>query len=92
MSDRAGLLAELGSLPCENGEPVFESPWQAKTFAMVLQLHESGAFSWTEWAHELSQNIAEYEATAPIKDGDDYYTLWQLSLERIVERKGLISG
>ncbi len=90
MNDRSVHLANLG-LPVADGEPVFESPWQAKTFAMVLQLHEAGAFSWVEWADELARTIAEHELHSPVRGGEDYYTLWQLSLERIVERKGLLA-
>ena len=85
-------LQELKGLPSENGEPVFDSPWQARTFAMTLQLYEAGLFSWSEWADILSGNIAEHELTHPVQGSDDYYTLWQTSLEEILVSKGLVVG
>lgn len=83
-------LQESQGLPRENGEPVFSAPWQAKSFAMTLQLYESGLFTWSEWAETLSGNIASYEMTLPVQGSDDYYMLWQTSLEEILANKGLV--
>jgi nitrile hydratase accessory protein len=64
-------------------EPVFNEPWEAQAFAMVVKLHERGAFTWTEWAEALS---------AEIKSSDKpYYEHWLSALEKIVEAKGLLS-
>jgi len=73
--------------PTHNGDPVFDAPWQAKTFAMAVKLNESGIFSWTEWADCLSQNIAEFEKHSQISTSDDYYKLWQSTLEKLVAEK-----
>ena len=83
-------LQELAGLPFENGAPVFDAPWQARSFAMTLQLYEAGLFTWSEWADTLSGNIARYELTHPVQGSDDYYTLWQTSLEEILVNKGLM--
>ena len=45
----------------KESEAVFDSPWQAKTFAMAVKLNEAKIFSWSEWADEFSQQIAEHE-------------------------------
>ena len=79
--------ALLTGMPVEDGEPVFAAPWQAKTFAMAVQLHESGVFTWVEWADELSAHIADFEKSSTIVDGNQYYMLWQGALEALVERK-----
>ena len=64
-------------------EPVFNEPWEAQAFAIVVRLHEAGAFTWSEWADTLA---------AEIKSGDrPYYESWLAALEKIVEMKGLIS-
>lgn len=84
-------LQELEGLPLENGEPVFKAPWQAKTFAMTLQLYESGFFTWSEWAETLSGNIAAFEQTQQLHGSDDYYSLWQDSLEQLLVNKGLVA-
>jgi len=46
-------------LPRDEDGPVFAEPWQAQAFALALQLHEQGAFTWTEWAAALSEHHAE---------------------------------
>ena len=43
--------------PTENGEPVFKEPWEAQAFSLVIALHESGVFSWSEWTDALAQAI-----------------------------------
>jgi nitrile hydratase accessory protein len=64
-------------------EPVFNEPWEAQAFAMVVKLHEGGAFTWVEWAETLG---------AEIKSADrPYYESWLSALEKIVEAKGLMS-
>lgn len=80
----SGLLA---GQPNQQGELVFDAPWQAKTFAMAVQLNQAGLFEWTEWADLLSQNIARFETTSKIQNSDDYYGLWQSTLEQIVNQK-----
>lgn len=73
--------------PINNGTPVFDAPWQAKSFAMAVRLNESGVFSWTEWADRLSDHIAEFEKHSTISNSDEYYTLWQTALESLVVEK-----
>jgi nitrile hydratase accessory protein len=65
-------------------EPVFNEPWEAQAFAMVVKLHERGAFTWGEWAEILSIEIKS--ADKP------YYEHWLTALEKIVEAKGLMSN
>jgi len=71
------MQTQFEKQPIENGQPVFDAPWQAKTFVMAVKLNESGVFTWTEWADELSA----------LKNNDDYYTLWQTTLESLVNKK-----
>jgi nitrile hydratase accessory protein len=64
-------------------EPVFNEPWEAQAFAMVVKLHEGGAFTWAEWAETLGTEIKAAEKP--------YYESWLAALEKIVEVKGLMS-
>lgn len=76
---------DLGALPglaTQDGAPVFDAPWQAQAFAMVVHLHDTGAFSWDDWAACLSAEIHS-GAVRP------YYEHWLAALERIVAHKGL---
>ena len=74
----------LQNQPNQDGEPVFDAPWQARTFAMAVKLHEAGLFTWKEWADALSTSIAEFEKTGKIESNADYYKLWQHTLEKMV--------
>ena len=43
----------------------FEQPWQAQIFALVVQLHQRGVFSWPEWSATLGDVLAQEPSTDP---------------------------
>jgi nitrile hydratase accessory protein len=71
--------------------PVFKAPWEAQAFAMAVALHEQGAFTWNEWAATLSEVIAEVKARGEADTGEEYYEHWLVALERLAQRKGLVT-
>jgi nitrile hydratase accessory protein len=75
----------LPRIPRDADGPVFAEPWQAQAFALVLKLHEAGAFSWTEWAETLGAELAR----DPTDDGTRYYDHWVAALETIAARHAL---
>ena len=79
----------LPGLPRDPEGPVFAEPWQAQAFAMALQLHAQGAFTWAEWAQALSARLA---AAGPDDDGGRYYEHWLAALEDLVTAKQLAAG
>lgn len=80
----------LPGLPRDDGGPVFNEPWQAQIFAMAVRLHESGQFSWAEWAEHLGAEIMAAQASGDPDLGDTYYDHWLRALEKLVAEKGLI--
>jgi nitrile hydratase accessory protein len=72
----------------EPDSPVFAAPWQAQAFAMTLQLHQQGLFSWPEWAAALSAQIRRAQAAGDADLGDTYYHHWLAALEALVAEKG----
>jgi nitrile hydratase accessory protein len=71
----------------ENSQgPVFAEPWQAQAFALAVALNERGLFTWSEWAAELSKQVADPDAAA---DGSDYYEHWLAALEALITAKGV---
>jgi nitrile hydratase accessory protein len=78
--------------PHDDDARVFAEPWQAHAFAMVLQLHERGLFTWPEWADTLATQIAAAQAQGDADRGDTYYHHWLAALETLVRRKGAASG
>jgi nitrile hydratase accessory protein len=85
--------AVLPGLPLDDeGGPVFQAPWQAQAFAMVVRLHEAGHFTWPEWAALLSEEIETAQKDGDPDLGDTYYLHWLSALERMVAEKGLSSA
>jgi nitrile hydratase accessory protein len=79
----------LPRLPRDADGPVFEEPWQAQAFALALQLHAQGAFTWTEWAAALSERL---KAAGPEDDPTRYYEHWLGALEDLVTDRDLASS
>ena len=66
------------------GAVVFAEPWQAHAFAMTVQLHEKGLFTWPQWAAALTQAIRDAQARGDDDDGRHYYLHWLNALEHMV--------
>jgi nitrile hydratase accessory protein len=79
----------LPRLPRDAEGPVFAEPWQAQAFALVLQLHAQGAFTWTEWAATLSERL---KAAGSDDDPAHYYEHWLGALEDLVTGRDLASA
>jgi nitrile hydratase accessory protein len=90
MVARAALASTPG-LPRDRDGPVFAEPWQAQVFALTVKLHEAGHFTWPEWVHYLSREIAAgAPADAPGAE-TVYYLQWLAALEKLASDKGLTS-
>ena len=85
------LQRDVPGLPRDEDGPVFKAPWEAQAFAMAVALNERGAFTWKEWAATLAEVLAEIKARGEQDDGSEYYRHWMAALERIVQRKGIVS-
>ena len=79
-------IATLAAVPCDAEGPVFREPWEAQAFALAVQLSQSGAFTWSEWADALGAEIA---AAGPADRGERYYQHWLAALEKLADAKGL---
>ena len=77
-------LLRLPGMPWKAESPVFNEPWEARAFAMVLALHERGLFTWAQWAAALSRQIDMAQAAGDPDHGDTYYRHWLLALESLV--------
>jgi nitrile hydratase accessory protein len=84
LQDIARQCADGLPLPTGHDGLVFAEPWQAHAFAMTLQLHEKGVFTWPEWAAALTHEIRQAQALGDPDDGHQYYLHWLNALERMV--------
>ena len=71
-----------------DASPVFAEPWMAQAFAMTLQLHQRGLFTWPEWAEALSTQIQQAQHAGDADLGNTYYHHWLAALESLVAAKG----
>jgi len=78
--------------PADDDGPVFNAPWEAQAFSLVIALYEKGLFSWGEWASQLSEQIAIAQAEGDPDLGNTYYQHWMRALEKLVASKGLSSA
>lgn len=80
------------ALPRRSGELVFHDDWERRAFAMAVVLCEQGHYPWETFRDQL---IAEIDATGERPDAPDpgapgYYEHWLASLEKVLERCGLV--
>ena len=76
------------ALPRENGELVFQAPWEARAFGLAVALSQQDLYEWREFSAELAAKIA----AADQNNGPaSYYARWVASLEELVIARGLLS-
>jgi nitrile hydratase accessory protein len=90
----ARLHQRLGSLPPasvprQNGELVFDAPWQGRVFGMAIALSEQGVVPWEEFRRALIEAVAAAEA----RGGEfHYYEVWLAAFERVLAAHGLVAA
>jgi nitrile hydratase accessory protein len=86
--------------PAQNGEVVFEAPWQGRAFAMAVALHEAQLFTWADFQQQLITVVREWDADAACGgereiggDGRDYpyYELFLEALTRLLTGRNILA-
>jgi nitrile hydratase accessory protein len=71
---------------------IFAEPWEARAFAIIVNLAQAGHFAWGEWVDCFSQEVARATAAeaagAPAKT---YYEQWLDAAETLLVEKGITS-
>jgi nitrile hydratase accessory protein len=88
----ANAARAVPGIPRDDDGPVFREPWEAQAFAMALQLHARGLFTWNEWAATLAEEIKRAQAEGDADTGETYYHHWLATLERLVATKGVATS
>lgn len=86
------VLPPIDSIPRELEGPVFREPWEAQAFALTVELHRRGLFTWKEWADTLSCEIAQVRARGEADTGEHYYRHWLAALEHLLADKGVAAA
>ena len=92
-SDLAAVDTALGAeaaLPRDNGELVFEEPWQGRALGMgVVAIDRSGA-PWSDFQRHLASAIAARGSADGESPATSYYAAWLDALEALLSERGLL--
>lgn len=77
-------MSGTASLPRDNGELVFDAPWQGRVLAMALAVVEERGLEWDDFRRRL---IAAIEAD-PRRP---YYESWTVALTDLVVDVGIVT-
>ena len=90
-TDLATVDGALGSetpLPRDNGELVFEEPWQGRALGLgVVAIERTGA-SWPEFRRHLAAAIAAHGSPEGESAATAYYAAWLDALEALLAERG----
>jgi nitrile hydratase accessory protein len=92
-SDLATVDAALDqetSLPRDNGELVFEEPWQGRALGMAVVALDRLGVPWSEFRGHLANAISVRPAGENESHATAYYAAWLDALERLLAERGLI--
>ena len=85
-------IVEMEGLPRQNGELVFEQPWEARAFGVAVALCREQGLDWEAFRSRLIEEIGAWEREHGSDASDEwsYYERWAASLERLVLELGLV--
>lgn len=95
MSDDGPLrsLIESDEIPNEDGDPVFDRPWQARSFGLAVAMSVGGGpIEWRAFQERLADELSRSEPRPdPEAVEGEYYRRWLAALERIVVDEGYLT-
>jgi nitrile hydratase accessory protein len=72
--------------PRDNGELVFDAPWQGRAFGIAVALADAGVLPWEAFRAAL---VEEVRATP---GGADYWSAWTRALARAVDAQEVLDA
>lgn len=92
MSAHDAVLGAVPGIPRDADGPVFREPWEAQAFALAVQLHARGVFTWPQWAAALSAEIRRAQQAGDPDCGDTYYRHWLAALEALLAERRVVEA
>jgi nitrile hydratase accessory protein len=92
-SDLATVDAAVGEaapLPRDNGELVFEEPWQGRALGMAVVALDRIDVPWADFRRHLARAIAVRPVSQDESPVTAYYAAWLDALETLLTERGLI--
>ena len=81
-------MEDAAALPRENGELLFDAPWEGRAFGLAVALNHAGQYEWGEFHQRFVDEIAKAEAR---ETASTYYERWLTSLEHLLTEKGFVT-
>jgi nitrile hydratase accessory protein len=83
-----GALGADAPLPRDNGELVFEEPWQGRALGMAVVVLDRLGASWDEFRRQLIAAIAAHGVPEGESPATAYYSAWLDALEALLAERG----
>tara|TARA_B100000405_G_C16617825_1_gene386596 strand:+ start:130 stop:459 length:330 start_codon:yes stop_codon:yes gene_type:complete len=82
-------LSDKALPPMENGEVIFEAPWQSRAFGMARTMCEKGLFDWDEFRESLIMEIEKAELVMSQPDEQyNYFDYFLAAMVSLLNEKG----
>lgn len=81
--------------PDDEARPVFDAPWQARAFGLVVALYDDGnGFDWTAFQQRLIDEVDTADSDmAPVDALENaYYEQWLTAFERLLVEDRVLSS
>jgi nitrile hydratase accessory protein len=78
--------AKVTDAPQEGETLVFQTPWEARIFALIANMATNDRFQWDEFKEELISQIAadnKDDASCDLDSGSPYYRSWLAAAESL---------
>jgi nitrile hydratase accessory protein len=97
LEDVDAALADCAPLPRDNGELVFEEPWQGRALGMGVVVLDRLGIPWAEFREHLVDAIQQHRSHADESAASAYYAAWlealgSLLTERVVIQPAALRG
>lgn len=83
-----GTIGEMRAATDAPGDDEFEfdSPWQARAFALTVALRQREAFPWAEFQQRLIDELDDSNEAETVKEAIEtgYYEAWLSAIERLL--------
>jgi nitrile hydratase accessory protein len=82
---RVGQMDGLEAMPRENGELVFEAPWEGRAFGLAVAMSEQDHYAWEDFRLRLIAEIGAADAAI------GYYESWLAAFESLLLERGFLT-
>jgi nitrile hydratase accessory protein len=90
LADVDAALNEHAPLPRDNGQLVFEEPWQGRALGMGVATLERLGLTWTDFRPYLVKAIGRHGAAPGESAADAYYAAFVSALEELLRERGVV--